>query len=69
MDNFQIDSYSHSNENILNLITKNYLKIENNWSWDTKSKSDFIELTLNNRNAYFFYDPYVVSRGTAGKNR
>ncbi len=42
------------------------VKIENKWSWDADSKSECVSLTADNRNAYFFDNPYTISRGTAG---
>lgn len=41
-------------------------QLDNKWYWDTKSKSECVSLTSNNANAYFFDNPYTISRGTAG---
>jgi len=41
-------------------------QIEKKWKWDCDSKSECVSLTKNNNNAYFFDNPYTISRGTAG---
>lgn len=44
------------------------MQIEKKWNWDSDSKSECVSLTKDNRNAYFFDNPYTISRGTAGKD-
>ena len=41
-------------------------RILNEWSWDASCKSECISLSTNSKTAYFFDDPYSISRGTAG---
>lgn len=53
---------SHNNDNP---IISGY-KILNEWCWDSNSKSECISLSPDNKIAYFFDNPFTISRGTAG---
>lgn len=44
----------------------NGLKILNEWYWDNESKSECISLSSDHKTAYFFDNPFSISRGTAG---
>ncbi len=41
-------------------------KLSNEWSWDAEFKSECISLSTNKKTAFFFDNPYSISRGTAG---
>ena len=41
-------------------------KLVDHWSWDSASKSECISLSSDGKTAYFFDNPYSISRGTAG---
>jgi hypothetical protein len=43
------------------------IKLVNEWKWDSLSKSECVSLASDNKIAYFFDNPYTISRGTAGK--
>jgi len=44
----------------------NGIEVKQELTWDPESKSECISLTDDNKCAYFFHDPYTISRGTAG---
>jgi hypothetical protein len=39
--------------------------VHTDWNWDSLSKSICISLNDNNKSAYFFDNPFTISRGTA----
>jgi SPRY domain-containing SOCS box protein 3 len=40
-------------------------KVKNEWKWDETSKSECVSLSEDKRVAFFFDNPYTISRGTA----
>ena len=42
------------------------IKVKLDWNWDEKSKSECVTLSPDLKRAFFFDNPYTISRGTAG---
>ena len=41
-------------------------RLKTDWQWDSKTKSECVSLSEDKRTAYFYDNPYTISRGTAG---
>lgn len=42
------------------------VRVPNEWRWDKMAKSECVSLSEDGKTAYFFDNPYTISRGTAG---
>lgn len=42
------------------------MRVANDWQWDKRGKSECVNLSEDGKTAYFYDNPYTISRGTAG---